>query len=102
VQENWKINNRLRFDTGDELTVDVPLASLAEWLLIKGKLDSVPFIRRSDLVFMTRKAARLRLNFIGDVEQLRLALTQSDLSIEQGTTSLVLRLATAPEEPATP
>lgn len=102
VQENWKINNRLRFDTGDELTVDVPLASLAEWLLIKGKLDSVPLIRRSDLVFMTRKAARLRLNFIGDVEQLRLALTQSDLSIEQGTTSLVLRLAPAPEEPATP
>ena len=91
VQENWKRNNRLRFDTGDELTVEVPLNSLAQWLEIKGKLEKVPFIRRSDLIFLTRKGARLRLNFIGDEEQLRLALIQSDLSLVRGATSLVLR-----------
>lgn len=107
VQENWKRNNRLRFDTGDELTVEVPLASLAQWIDIKAKLDAVPFIRRADLIFLNRKGARLRLNFIGDEEQLRVALLQSDLALERGATSLVLRAGTVrnqdgPEKSATP
>jgi hypothetical protein len=94
VEENWKRNNRLRFDTGDELTVEVPLESLAEWLKIKGKLETVAFIRRSDLIYLTPKTAWLRLNFIGDEEQLRLALIQSDLELKRGATSLVLQLGT--------
>lgn len=91
IEENWKRNNRLRFETGDELTVEVPLASLAQWIEIKAKLEKIPFIRRNDLIFLNRKGARLRLNFIGDEEQLRLALLQSDLSLERSATSLVLR-----------
>lgn len=91
VEENWKRNNRLRFGTGDEMTVEVPISSLDQWLEIKGKLEAVPFIRRSDLIYLTRTVAWLRLNFIGDEEQLRLALSQSDLALEQGPTSLVLR-----------
>ncbi|HSG61202.1 MAG TPA: hypothetical protein VLA24_07175, partial [Pseudomonadales bacterium] len=92
IEENWKRNNRLRFDTGDELTVEVPLRSLAEWLKIKEKLETVAFIRRSDLIYLTPKTAWLRLNFIGDEEQLRLALIQSDLSLQRGATSLMLLL----------
>ena len=91
IEENWKRNNRLRFDAGDELTVEVPIASLAQWLEIKTKVEAVPFIRRADLIYFSRKLARLRLNFIGDAEQLRLALSQSDLMLESGPTSLVLR-----------
>lgn len=94
IEENWKRNNRLRFGTGDELTVEVPLGSLAEWLKIKEKLETVAFIRRSDLIYLTPKTAWLRLNFIGDEEQLRLALIQSDLALKRGATSLVLRLGT--------
>ncbi len=91
IEENWKRNNRLRFDTGDELTVEVPITSLAQWLEIKTKVEAVPFIRRADLIYLSRKLARLRLNFIGDAEQLRLALSQSDLALEAGPTSLILR-----------
>ncbi len=91
IEENWKRNNRLRFDTGDELTVEVPIMSLAQWLEIKTKVEAVPFIRRADLIYLSRKLARLRLNFIGDAEQLRLALSQSDLALEAGPTSLILR-----------
>ncbi|MGE0652499.1 MAG: DUF2066 domain-containing protein [Alphaproteobacteria bacterium] len=96
VQEEWKRNNRLRFDTGDELNVDVPLSSLAQWLEIKAKLETVPFIRRTNLTFLSRKGARLRLNFIGDEEQLRLALIQNDLVLERSAASLVLRLRKSP------
>jgi hypothetical protein len=95
VEENWKRNNRLRFDAGDELTVEVPIASLAQWLEIKGKVEALPFIRRADLIYISRKLARLRLNFIGDTEQLRLAFSQSDLTLEPGPTSMVLRAGRA-------
>jgi hypothetical protein len=95
VQEEWKRNNRLRFDTGDELNVDVRLTSLAQWLEIKAKLETVPFIRQTNLTFLSRKGARIRLNFIGDEEQLRLALIQNDLVLERSATSLVLRLRTS-------
>lgn len=98
VQEEWKRNNRLRFDTGDELNVDVPLTSLAQWLEVKGKLETVPFIRRTNLTFLSRKGARLRLNFIGDEEQLRLALARNDLVLERSAASLVLRLRKLPSE----
>jgi hypothetical protein len=96
VQEEWKRNNRLRFDTGDELNVDVPLSSLAQWLEIKAKLETVPFIRRTNLTFLSRKGARLRLNFIGDEEQLRLTLIQNDLVLDRSGASLVLRLRQLP------
>ncbi|MFM2130420.1 MAG: hypothetical protein RL477_1966 [Pseudomonadota bacterium] len=99
IQENWKRNNRLRFDTGDELTVEVPLASLAQWIDIKSRLEKISFIRRSDLILLNRKGARVRLNFMGDEEQLRLALLQSDLTIERGATALILRSG-APREGA--
>ena len=72
--------------------MQVPLRSLAEWLKIKERLDRVAFIRRSDLIYLTRRAATLRLNFIGDEEQLRVALAQSDLSLDHGATSWVMRL----------
>lgn len=98
VQEEWKRNNRLRFDTGDELKVDVPLTSLAQWLEIKSKLESVPFIRHTNLTFLSRKAARLQLNFIGDEEQLRLALMRNDLVLERSAASLVLRLRKLPSD----
>lgn len=92
IEENWKRNNRLRFDTGNELTVEVPLRSLAEWIKIKHRLGNVAFIRRNDLIYLTRKLATLRLNFIGDEEQLRVALAQSDLTLEHGATSWVMHL----------
>lgn len=91
IQEEWKRDNRLRFGVGKELTVIVPLTSLADWLAIKRRLAAVAFIQRSDLVYLSRKLARLRINYIGDEEQLALALVQNDIILERGPVSWTLR-----------
>lgn len=91
IQEEWKRDNRLRFGAGKELTVIVPLTSLADWLAIKRRLAAVAFIQRSDLVYLSRKQARLRINYIGDEEQLALALVQNDIILERGPVSWILR-----------
>ena len=91
IQDEWKRDNRLRFGAGNELTVTVPLTSLADWLYIKRRLAGVAFIRRSDLLYLSRKQARLRINYIGDEEQLTLALVQNDIILERGPVSWTLR-----------
>lgn len=92
VEENWKRDNLLRFDREGELTVAVPIEGLEDWLEVKRRLERVAFIRRSDLVYLSRGEARARLRFIGEQEQLTLALAQSDLVLSRGATSWILRL----------
>ena len=91
IQEEWKRDNRLRFGVGNELIVTVPIASLADWLTIKRRLAGVAFIRRSDLLFLSRKEARLRINYIGDKDQLTLALGENELILERGPISWTLQ-----------
>ncbi len=93
IQEEWKRDNRLRFGVGGELIVTVPFTSLAEWLYFKHGLARVAFIRRSDLLYFSRTQARLRIEFIGDEEQLALALIQNDIILERGAVSWTLRRA---------
>jgi hypothetical protein len=92
VADGWKRSNRLRFDTGNVLMVTAPIRSLADWLEIQRRLAGVAFIRTSDLIYLSRHAARLRLHFIGDANQLAVALAQSDLGLDRGPVSWFLRL----------
>lgn len=91
VQERWKHDNRLRFGAGNRLEVMVPLDSLADWLDIKRRLGEVALIRGSDLLYLSRSEALLSIDFIGDAEQLTLALVQNDLILERGVVTWVLR-----------
>jgi hypothetical protein len=93
IQEEWKRDNRLRFGVGNEMNVTVPLASLADWLTIKRRLAGIAIIRRSDLLYFSRKQAGLRISYIGDKDQLTLALVQNELILEQGPISWILRRA---------
>lgn len=92
VEEVWKDDNLIRFDRQDELTAELEISSLADWLKAKKRLRGITFIRRSDLVYLSRNKAVVRLQFNGVQEQLRLALAQSDLLLSQGPTSWILRL----------
>ncbi len=91
AQEKWKSDNRLRFDAGDQLTVTISITSLGDWLDIKRRLAKVVFIRQSNLVYLSRKKVQLRLNYIGDEDQLVLALEQNNLVLERGPISWMIR-----------
>ena len=95
VEENWKLDNHLRFDREGSLTVAVPITRLEDWIEVKKRLARVAFIRRSDLVYLSRDEARAELRYIGDEEQLTLALAQNDLVLSRGAISWVLKLGVA-------
>jgi hypothetical protein len=95
VEENWKHDNLLRFDREGSLTVAVPIRRLEDWIDVKKRLGRVAFIRRSDLVYLSRDEARAVLRYIGDEEQLTLALAQNDLLLSRGAISWILKLGVA-------
>lgn len=92
VEELWKRDNLLRFDREDRLAAVVPLTGLSDWLEVRRRLAGVAFVQRSELVYLSRREARVVLRYIGDETQLRLALAQSDLTLIRDPTSWFLRL----------
>lgn len=100
IQEEWKSRNRLRFGSGNELKAKIPITSLADWLDIKRRLAGIAFIRHSELVYLSRNEARLKVSYIGDERQLMTALVQNDLLLERGPLSWTIRRAA--KEPAVP
>ena len=92
VEESWKRDNLLRFDREETLSVAVPLTVLRDWLEVRRRLGGIAFIRAADLMALSRSEATVKLRYIGDIGQLRLALAQSDLDLSQGPVSWVLRL----------
>jgi hypothetical protein len=96
VQEAWKRDNSLRFGQDATLTAVVPLSDLSDWTAVRDGLSGLAAIRRWDLVSMTKQEAKLDIRYVGDPTQLRLALAQRDLALEEGSPFWTLRRRGAP------
>lgn len=79
IEDEWKRENMLRFDVTGQITALVPLNSLEDWLTVRSRLDKVPLIDRHELQAITRDRAQVTLYYLGDEDQLKLAMAQSDL-----------------------
>jgi hypothetical protein len=93
VEENWKSDNLMHLDSRQEsLIVSIPINGIKYWTDVRKRLDSIAFIRRKDVLSLSRNEVIMGLYFVGSTAQLKLALAQSDLNLRQGDTSWVLRL----------
>ncbi len=79
LSAQWKRRNLLNFGTRRSMIVSVPITNLGAWLETRRRLEGVPSILASEVVFLKRDRGELSLTFIGDEGQLALALRQSDL-----------------------
>jgi hypothetical protein len=85
VEDNWKRDNILQFGRTGLISAVVPITRLKDWLNGRSRLKSVAVIRRAEMVLMSQGEVRVNLHFIGDRDQLALALEQSDLRLyEEG------------------
>lgn len=79
IEDKWKQETMLQFGVTGQITALVPLASLEDWLTVRGRLERVPLIDRFELQAMTRDRAQVTVFYIGSEDQLKLAMAQSDL-----------------------
>ena len=93
IEEDWKSDNLLRFGQEAELLAFAPLDGLPDWVALARRLADVAFIRESALVALTRKQAVVRLGYLGDEEQLMLALAQKDVRLTRGPEYWKLRMS---------
>jgi hypothetical protein len=79
VEDEWKKENMLQFDSSGQITALVPLNSLEDWLTVRSRLEQVPLIDRHELQAIARDRAQVTIYYLGDEDQLKLAMAQSDL-----------------------
>ncbi len=92
IEEMWKRDNILRFDSATVLAVTLPIRSLLDWVEAKKRLGVIAVIQRLDLVLISRDEVRINLHHIGEVEQLSLALAQADMVLAQEERGWILGL----------
>jgi hypothetical protein len=81
-EDRWKRDNIVAVGAvGSALRVVVPISSYADWIELRRRLRSVALVRDVHVLELTRDRARLELDYTGDVNQLRVALAQSDLTL---------------------
>ena len=91
LEDDWKTANLLRFDDRQELVAAVPLAGLRDWVAIRSRLRSAEPLSEAKLVSISRREATVRLSYFGASDQLRLALAQRDLLLEEEAGNWTLR-----------
>ena len=93
IEDGWKRENLLSLGRGSIAAVSVPVAKLADWLAVRRKLGTVSVVRRTEVILMSKAEVRLALHFIGEIDQLTLALGQADLQLLREGDLWVLTLA---------
>jgi hypothetical protein len=102
VEEGWKRENLLRFGEHNQLVALVPLGGVDDWVRVRRTLAGIAFIENSELIELSRDEATVRLGYLGDEDQLALALAQHDLELAKGPVSWILRPRAAAKPAPTP
>jgi hypothetical protein len=92
IEELWKAENLLKFENMGVVAATFPTNSLAEWVDAKRRLVKVAVIENIEPVIFSRKEIRFNIHFIGDVDQLKLALAQTDMELKEHKIGWVLRV----------
>ena len=92
IEDRWKEDNLLQFEQDAVLAAAVPIRSLTEWVEVKRRLNRIAVIQKLDLVLFSRNEARINIYYLGDEEQLSLALAQADMQLRQDEGNWVLQL----------
>jgi hypothetical protein len=92
IEDQWKLDNLLQFGQSAVLATALPITGLSDWVEAQRRLIKVAVIERVDLILLSRNEARINLFYLGDPNQLKLALAQADLSLveEEGSWTLSL------------
>ena len=104
IEDQWKADNLIEFERSEIVAVVLPITSLGDWVTARSRLGRVAVVDRIDLVLLSRDEARLNIRYLGDIDQLALALAQADLSLREEGGGWILELGSggAPPQPTPP
>lgn len=107
VGQSWKSQNLLNPNQQNELTLDVPLDNLKQWIEVKKRLGGVNLLKGVRLVSLKPSLAVLDITYLGDSGQLSRSLAQNGLTLtdtggDTGSLSLAAGAAPAADQQPAP
>ncbi len=90
VDQRWKQDATVSAGGTEELEVVVPIASLRDWVDVRRQLEAMVVVRDLDVVMLASDRVRIKLVYVGDIEQLARALGDSGLALIQDPPDWVL------------
>lgn len=97
VGQSWKSANLLNPNQQNEVTLNVPLDNLKQWIEVKKRLAGVNLLKGVRLVTLKPSEAVLDITYLGDSDQFTRALAQNALTLtDTGNDTGMLSLASGP------
>ena len=91
LDEQWKRANLLRLDTGGLMFVDIPIASLADWVKINRDLENLPEVSQVEIATFAQKLVQVQIYYVGDETGFERALGGLGLTLSREGDSWLLR-----------
>ena len=79
LQEDWKRTTSVDYGQQASLTASVAFNSLAEWVATKRGVEGTKLVQVLAVEELNMRSARVRLDYVGKVDQLQTALSQTNL-----------------------
>jgi hypothetical protein len=92
IEDRWKEANLLRFERSSVLAATLALRALTDWVEARRRLKKIAVIEHVDLVLISRNEARLNIFYLGDPDQLALAMAQTDIKLTENEGSWSMQL----------
>tara|TARA_A100001037_G_scaffold170331_1_gene152990 strand:+ start:4104 stop:5261 length:1158 start_codon:yes stop_codon:yes gene_type:complete len=84
LEESWKIANILNFNDQRQLLAEINIKDLESFIFLRKELEMVSLVQKTEIVRLSIQEALVRIKFFGSPEQLKLALAQKDILLNQG------------------
>jgi hypothetical protein len=81
IEDMWKTRSAIDFSQRGHLTVDVPIADLAQWSEIQAGLGLVGNVTGVTVTAIDTNYARITIAYLGSIDQVREALAGAGLSL---------------------
>jgi Uncharacterized protein conserved in bacteria (DUF2066) len=79
LQEDWKRTTSVDYGQQSSLIINVAFTNLSDWVSVKRHLDGIKLVQRSYVEELNMGGARLRVDYVGKIDQLQTALSQTNL-----------------------
>lgn len=104
LQEDWKRTTSVDYAQQSSLIINVPFTNLSDWVSMKRNVDGIKLVQHSYVDELNMSGAKLRVDYVGKIDQLQTALSQSNLFLAADATGswTLSRNATAAAGPVVP
>lgn len=99
LEEDWKRQTLLRFGDEMALSATVVIDDLASWMTVRRLLAQTAEVRNVEIASLTSRDAQVILHFLGDPNQLAIALAQRELELTEADGYWTLRLTADARNP---